>query len=91
MHVTKSRQQKIEFIRRIKLGEISADQLFISTLDMDRCTVAELNFLHDMLVKCETEKIVIPDENRSQFDQLKKDYATRQNTQNTVGENKVSQ
>ena len=72
MHVTKSRQQKIDFIRRIKLGEISADQLFISTLDMDRCTVAELNFLHDMLVKCETEKIVIPDGSRKQFEQLKK-------------------
>lgn len=77
MHETKSRQQKIEFIRKVKLGEISADQLFISTLDMDRCTVAELNFLHDMLVKGETERVVIPDGCRKQFEQLKKDYATR--------------
>ena len=89
MHVTKSRQQKIEFIRNIESGNISPDQLFISTLDLYRCTVAELNFLHDMLVKCETEKIVIPEEYRNQFDQLKKDYAT--NTQNTVGKNKVPQ
>lgn len=89
MHVIKTRQQKIEFIRKIKSGTVSADQLFISTLDLDRCTVAELNFLHDMLVKCETKKIVIPEEYRTQFDQLKKDYAT--NTQNTVGKNKVSQ
>ncbi|HRO47685.1 hypothetical protein [Agriterribacter sp.] len=77
MQGIRSRQQKIDFIRKIKLGEISADQLFISTLDMDRCTVAELNFLHDMLVKGETERIVIPDGCRKQIEQLKKDYATR--------------
>ncbi|HTN08857.1 hypothetical protein [Agriterribacter sp.] len=87
----KSRSEKVEFIRKVKSGAYTPDEIWFATVDFDKLTVSELRLLDDILVKEDSKRITIPDEYREQFEQLKKDYEQRNNSENKMREDKASQ
>jgi len=76
----KSRKEKIEFITRVKAGEVSSDEIFITTLNLEKCTGDELEWLLNMKLKLDRGEPATADDEQF-FKRFKHNYDARSNLQ----------
>lgn len=82
----KTREEKLAFIKKVKEGGITENELFLMTLDLGKCTPTELNWMLSVARKSKAKRLtldVITEEHMPAFEEFKRNYNER-NSKNKI-------
>lgn len=72
----KTRTEKLAFISKIREGTITQNEMFFASMELDKCTADELNWLLDMKIKLNRGEAPTQ-EDKEHFEQFKRNYNAR--------------
>lgn len=76
----KTRTEKLAFISKIREGTITKNELFFASMELDKCTANELNWLLDMKLKLNRGEALVQ-EDKEYIEQFKRNYNARNKNQ----------
>lgn len=72
----KTRTEKLAFIRKVREGTITKNELFFASMELDKCTADELEWLLEMKIRSKTEES-LTQEDKQYFERFKRNYNAR--------------
>lgn len=72
----KTRTEKLAFISKIREGTITKNELFFASMELDKCTADELEWLLDMKIKLNRGGAPTQ-EDKQNFERFKRNYNER--------------
>lgn len=72
----KTRAEKLAFISKIREGTITKNEMFFASMELDKCTADELEWLLDTKIKLNRGDS-LTEEDKQYFERFKRNYNAR--------------
>lgn len=72
----KTRTEKLAFIRKVREGTITKNEMFFASMELDKCTADELEWLLEMKLKLNGGDS-LTEEDKQYFERFKRNYNAR--------------